>query len=537
MDNYTYEPIPREKFEFKQLDANLHDKKLETKARGYFADAMIRFKKNKSSVIAAWIILFLVVFSILSPLISVNKVRFYDDTYKSSPPFIKAIADMNIGIFNGGYKHASQSEDQKKAWEAIGIETGYNPIIRVVGTKTEKEMYRGKWRDVTYYTLENNKYYEKGVVTRAISYEEFQRIQDFQNQTGIQVLYPYVEWNDILAHIDAPDTEKNLYKKDSNIWYYVKNTKSAPDLDKEGNFVPAYSTNQANAGPIAYNSLRIEGDPANDGDDSTPGYIYSRERQGSLEVRLCYYNYYQYVNGYEPAYIFGTTSLGQDLFTAIGIGARFSLIFAVLVSAINLTIGAVYGAIQGYYGGMVDMVLDRISDILSGVPFIVVTTLFQLHVTPKLSKLGSLGIVVAFLFAFVLTGWLGMAALTRKQFYRFKGQEFVLAARTLGASDRRLMFKHIFPNSLGTIITSCALVIPNVINSEVSMSYLGIINLQDAFGTSIGTLAAQGQTAMTAAPHAMLFPSIFISLLLISFNLFGNGLRDAFNPATRGVDG
>jgi oligopeptide transport system permease protein len=219
------------------------------------------------------------------------------------------------------------------------------------------------------------------------------------------------------------------------------------------------------------------------------------------------------------------------------VGARFSLIFAVIVSAINLTIGAIYGAIQGYYGGMIDMVLDRISDILSGVPFIVVTTLFQLHVTPKLTKLGSLGIVVAFLFAFVLTGWIGMAALTRKQFYRFKGQEFVLAARTLGASDWRLMFKHIFPNSLGTIVTSCALVIPGVINSEVSMSYLGIINLQDAFGTSIGTLAAQGQTAMTAAPHAMLFPSIFISLLLISFNLFGNGLRDAFNPATRGVDG
>jgi oligopeptide transport system permease protein len=146
------------------------------------------------------------------------------------------------------------------------------------------------------------------------------------------------------------------------------------------------------------------------------------------------------------------------------------------------------------------------------------------------------GILPSFLFAFVLTGWLGMAGLTRKQFYRFKGQEFVLAARTLGASDWRLMFKHIFPNSLGTIITSCALVIPGVINSETSMTYLGIINLQETFGTSIGVLMSQGQTAMTSAPHAMIFPSIFISLLLISFNLFGNGLRDAFNPSMRGVD-
>jgi oligopeptide transport system permease protein len=98
------------------------------------------------------------------------------------------------------------------------------------------------------------------------------------------------------------------------------------------------------------------------------------------------------------------------------------------------------------------------------------------------------------------------------------------------------MFKHILPNSLGTIITSCALVIPGVINSETSMTYLGIINLQETFGTSIGVLMSQGQTAMTSAPHAMIFPSIFISLLLISFNLFGNGLRDAFNPSMRGVD-
>ena len=111
-----------------------------------------------------------------------------------------------------------------------------------------------------------------------------------------------------------------------------------------------------------------------------------------------------------------------------------------------------------------------------------------------------------------------------------------MAARTLGASDRRLMFKHIFPNAIGTMITSCALVIPGVISSETSLSYLGIINLSELAGTSIGTLMAEGQNSMSAAPHAMLFPSLFISLLLISFNLFGNGLRDAFNPSTRGEE-
>ena len=517
MENITFESISKDKFEFQQLNADLHDKKLETKSRGYFADAMLRFKKNKSSVVAAWILLFLVLFAVFSPMISPNDIREMDGTYVNHPPFIKSIADKGWGIMDGAYVHESQSENQKLIWEAIGEETGMNPVIKVLDTTVQQEMYRGRWREVTYYKLENNKYYERGVVYRTLPYEEFERLVSFQDQTGIQVLYPYVEPKDIC------DIRDN-----ANIWYQVKDQKGTPLLDAKGNFIPAYSTNQEMADLIPYDSLRIDGDPGN--------YIYYFEKSGSVHVRVCYFNYYQYeqwkADGeiQEPMYIFGTNSLGQDLFTAIGVGARFSLIFAVIVSAINLTIGAIYGAIQGYYGGMIDMVLDRISDILSGVPFVVVTTLFQLHLAQKV------GVVPSFLFAFVLTGWLGMAALTRKQFYRFKGQEFVLAARTLGASDWRLMFKHIFPNSLGTIITSCALVIPGVISSEVSMTYLGIINLQEAFGTSIGTLASQGQTAMTSAPHAMLFPSIFISLLLISFNLFGNGLRDAFNPATRGVD-
>ena len=129
-----------------------------------------------------------------------------------------------------------------------------------------------------------------------------------------------------------------------------------------------------------------------------------------------------------------------------------------------------------------------------------------------------------------------MAGRVRMQFYRFKNQEYVLAARTLGASDFRIMFKHIFPNSMGTIITGSILVIPGVIFSETSLSYLGIINLNSASMTSIGAMLSEGQKCMTSAPHVVLFPAIFIALLMISFNLFGNGLRDAFNPSTRGVD-
>jgi len=129
-----------------------------------------------------------------------------------------------------------------------------------------------------------------------------------------------------------------------------------------------------------------------------------------------------------------------------------------------------------------------------------------------------------------------MAYRVRMQFYRFKGQEYVLAARTLGASDARLMFKHIFPNSLGTIITGSILVIPGVIFSESSLTYLGIVNLESSTMTSVGTMLANGRDQLSTNPYIILFPSLFISLLQISFNLFGNGLRDAFNPQLRGAE-
>lgn len=508
-NNMNYEHIPQEKFSFVQSDAVLHDVKLETKARGFFADALLRFRKNKSSVFAAWILLFLLVFVILSPILSPYTIRDMDSVYVNHASFVRWIADLDIGIMDGAKKRDSQNEASMAYWRGIAEETGRDPIIRILSTETTQVKYRGKLVDRNTYTIENNQYYETGIVYRVLSYQEFENIQQWQNETGIQVIYPYVDPADICGITNNP-----------NLWYKV-DEKGTAILDADGNFEAVYSTNQDAQGQ-PYNSIRIAGDDGS--------YIYSSAKSGALQCRIDYYNYYQYKNGHEPMFILGTNTVGQDIFSAIGIGARFSIVFAIIVSAINLTIGAIYGAIQGYYGGAVDMILDRISDILSGVPFIIVATLFQLHLAQKVGPL------VSFLFAFVMTGWIGMAALTRKQFYRYKSQEFVMAARTLGASDWRLMFKHIFPNGIGTIITSCALVIPGAISSETNLTYLGIINLSDFAGTSLGTLMSQGQANMTTSPHAMLWPSLFFALLMISFNLFGNGLRDAFNPSTRGAE-
>ena len=133
-----------------------------------------------------------------------------------------------------------------------------------------------------------------------------------------------------------------------NIWYQCEDLKGNALLDADGNRIPAYSTNQAKTYG-EYHSQRIPSDPGN--------YIYNFVKSGSVQVRICYYNYYTYKNGHEPSYIMGTDTMGRDLFCSIGMGARFSLVFALIVSAINLTIGAIYGAIQGYYGGCGEVVM------------------------------------------------------------------------------------------------------------------------------------------------------------------------------------
>ena len=129
-----------------------------------------------------------------------------------------------------------------------------------------------------------------------------------------------------------------------------------------------------------------------------------------------------------------------------------------------------------------------------------------------------------------------MASRVRTQFYRFKNQEYVMAARTLGAKDWRIIWKHIFPNTLGTIITGSVLAIPGVIFTESMLSYLGIVNLGGQSTTSLGQLLSDASGLWTNYPHLMLFPALVISLLMICFNLFGNGLRDAFNPSLRGAE-
>ena len=230
--------------------------------------------------------------------------------------------------------------------------------------------------------------------------------------------------------------------------------------------------------------------------------------------------------GYDamPRYLLGSDGDGYDLITICFNGLRTSFILSIVVSAICLSFGLVWGSISGYFGGNVDLLMERFTEILSGVPWIVVMTLAILLLGNN---------IITFGMALCLTGWMGTAARTRTQFYRYKGREYILASRTLGAGDMRLIFKHILPNALGTIITGSILSIPSVIFSEATLSYLKL-GLQGS--NSFGNILSTNQKYLSTAPMLIVFPAIIISIIMISFNLFGNGLRDALNPSLKGSD-
>ena len=523
-NNINLENIPASKFEFANTGDKIHDKKFEDKPIGYFKDAWIRFRKSRASVIAAIIILVIVLLSIIAPFaISTRDNSLMVAQYEKKPARVTWLRDT-IGIMDGG-KNMTITEAELIRRLAIGVgaadhtgedtslaagmESYYQPIMKI-GDPIES--LDAKKKPIRHYKVREDQYLAVGFIYRYIEQSELQNILDFQEKTGLQVLYPLIDSSNEFT----PSTET----ENANVWYKCGKNAGVP-VNDQGYTIP-YSEDMV----FSDNYLRDE-------NGNVKYWAYSGGgtfETAQLKIRVLYYNYYQYLYGCEPNYVMGTESQGYDMALRVADGLQLSLLIAIAVCVINFILGALYGAIEGYYGGLIDLVLERVSDILNGVPFIIVATLFQLHLAKRVGPL------VCLLFAYVVTGWIGTAYRVRAQFYRFKNQEYVMAARTLGAKDRRIIWKHIFPNTLGTIITSSALAIPGTIMSESMLSYLGIVSLGGASGTSLGTLLSEAQGVWFENPHLMLWPALIISLLMICFNLFGNGLRDAFNPSLRGSE-
>lgn len=375
LDAILKEDIPSNMFEMPQMDSKIHDKEFESKPISFFQDAWIRFRKNKASLIAGIMILFIILMAIFAPMFSTYSFRQQHTQFGTLPPRVPILEDF--GILDGTQREEIFSAD---------LEMYGDSVVEIIDEFVWE--YKGK------------------------------------------------EINKMIINLDV----------------------------------------------------------------------------------------YKYRGAEDHYFIFGTDNIGRDLYVRLWRGTRISLLIGFCSVLINCFIGVIYGSISGYYGGKVDMVLQRISEILGGVPFIVMAILFIMIMGAG---------VTSFILVLILTGWIGMSRMIRAQFYRYKDYEYVLASRTMGAKDSKLIFRHILPNAIGPIITQATFAVPSAIFAESFLSYLGL-GIQ-APEPSIGVLLSEGQRVLTTSPHLTLFPALVVSSLMIAFNLFGNGLRDAFDPKMRGL--
>ena len=225
---------------------------------------------------------------------------------------------------------------------------------------------------------------------------------------------------------------------------------------------------------------------------------------------------------HNKTFVLGSDSLGRDLFIRVVYGARVSLTVGIFAALVNFLIGVFYGCFAGYKGGNVDTVMMRIVDVIDSVPM----TLYVILIMVLIGS-GMKSIIIAL----GLTYWVRMARIVRGQVLSLKNSEFVLAARTLGASTGRIFIKHLIPNMMGTIMVAIAMQIPNAIFTEAFLSFIGLG--VSAPMASWGTLCNDALASIYVYPYQLLIPAVAISVTILAFNLFSDGLRDAFDPKQR----
>ena len=630
------EVVESNAFELCQENKVLHDVKFETKTTTYFKDAFKRFCKNKSSVVAAIIIGFLLIFAFTVPVISPHDLKtphltqqfltprifkagsgFWDGTRKYKNIIYDPVAEAPAGfkknavvkvyevrdvylsdfseyayggiyIFEGNkakktegdytydyLKHANAIHFTKENGVSVSVkfvqldeyETNINtaPEYRIVfqkGTETDNYVVLRDWtRDlsdfdfnISQYLIDNNINYVNGFIrfdikTTGVAPYPALYIDSFVYSTTLD---PEVEENEALINqledisITDANATKLLPTKAAGYWHSTGTTRVikthvsyytflydhyedqlgyARDYEIGKTIMDEYIANgwceyDYAVGPESFKKLS----------DKCPIDEVNEQKEAQINERTiinlaCDVQIYK-VLGFKrmPKFFMGTDASGFDLFTRACSSLRTSLGVAIIISAVCLAFGLCWGAISGYFGGNVDLAMERFCEILGGMPWIVMMTLIII-------KWGNS--IVTFAIASCITGWMGTAGTTRTQFYRFKGREYILSSRTLGSSDLRLIFRHILPNALGTIVTGSVLKIPLVIFSEATLSYLGL-GLKGV--RSFGTMLSENQAFINSYSYLILFPAFIISLLMISFNLFGNGLRDALNPSLKGSD-
>ena len=559
-------------FELVQANSKIFDKKFDTKAVGYWADAVKRFCRNKASLVCFFLLAVLILLSIFGA--SLSK---YSPTQPAHDRFVKLSPKWplleKLGILDG--KTAINSE-------AINL----NAIVFV--NEEEKAAFKAKYPEVFMDVKEEfykEQDYELDLVTKSVQYDsrfvskvgkptyvERRVFKYDENNKVIYVTCPTC--NNVDGEREHCDECKGLGEIESfelQCYYTVKFT-----YDKYAFLMQPYNVTELSTAKVTEYLNKLL---ANAGKDPiTESYvktlseeIFRKGPQTSAVTSFktgVYYEEYTSINdviasrlgisasdmtlkitagaktnmGFnfrmtiDPVaageidehtyFIFGTDAIGRDMWARIWSGLGLSMIIGLVVGIFSIVFGICWGAISGYYGGLADIIMERFTDILVNVPSMIILTLLNLYIG------NNKGSVLVFILALIMTSWVGIASRTRIQFYRYKNREYVLASRTMGAKDRRLIFKHILPNGIGPLVNTAVSIIPASMRFETSMSYLGIASMSE---NSIGQIISSANDYVNSPQaYLLVIPSIIFSIIMVSFSVMGLGLRDALNPALRG---
>ncbi|GAB6108473.1 ABC transporter permease [Fusibacter bizertensis] len=396
----------------------------------------------------------------------------------------------------------SEQVINKELWEAIPKENKDSEII----SRPSMTYWQDAWR-----RLKQNKLSMIGLLFIA-----------FMVLTA--VVGPYVISHDYstqeltLANI-PPSIE--IYKVDENSYFYMHSEYKLFGVTKDGVLLEKIKetnndmTNRTRLYNIDGNEVLLDYSYAVKKAEDNPEGIKFKLMLNGEEIK-------PFDKVHNKTYVFGTDALGRDMLARVIYGARISLLIALIATLVNFFIGVLYGGISGYFGGRVDNLMMRIVDIINVIPLLLYVILLSVIIGSGLKSI---------IIALGSVYWVGMARIVRGQVLSLKEQEYVLSARTLGASSMRIMIRHLIPNAMGPIIVSMTMLIPSAIFTEAFLSFIGLG--VSAPLASWGTLANDALGGLRSYPYQLFVPSIAISLTMLAFNFLGDGLRDALDPRLR----